>query len=264
MSPNAVNNFVSDLVEMAKAMDELPKVQAQLATADLTIASYETTIAQRDRQVQAQVETIAALQDQLHQVEVARDDAELRFLELDEYVGQARTFLAGATVALDVAKAVAGPEVAEFAEPQGQMTQGPAGPNILDMPEATLGESATDPTYQTAPSAISPMSEGFTLEHGGSKTMLASGNSAPVNDGVSVPADPTSGPAPTEAPATDNTSPMPSAPLGATQSADATSPTPDESKPTGPYFGKRYSEVPHCVSYKDWVAGGGTPEDRQR
>lgn len=83
MSPN-VGNFVHDLVEMAKAMETLPQVEAErdrlnrdYNSALVTVADRETTILRLKTEIEAHLATIRKL-------EVDRDHAELMFLELDE------------------------------------------------------------------------------------------------------------------------------------------------------------------------------------
>ena len=73
MSPQAVNSFVSDLVEMAKAMDQVPALEAEIAR----LKSVEADL------IQAK-DYAASLEQKLHNAEVAKDQAETMFLEADD------------------------------------------------------------------------------------------------------------------------------------------------------------------------------------
>lgn len=92
MSPT-VNNFVHDLVAMAKAMEDLPQVQAELAE---TKARLDAALqAVQDREV-----TILTLKDNVQQyiakvrsTEAERDDAEMRFLESEDRTRSALDFI---------------------------------------------------------------------------------------------------------------------------------------------------------------------------
>src|SRR5258708_39558095 len=83
MSP-AVGNFVQDLVEMAKATETLPIVQHENETLKADLSRAQDTIAARETAIISYKQQIDDLQAKVRQAEVARDDAEYRFLELDE------------------------------------------------------------------------------------------------------------------------------------------------------------------------------------
>src|SRR5882672_7935383 len=83
MSPN-VSSFVGDLVEMAKAFEELPEVKEHLNIAVRLNEQQAITIGDREDSIlklKAEIETLHA---KVRTTEVERDDAEMRFLELDE------------------------------------------------------------------------------------------------------------------------------------------------------------------------------------
>lgn len=83
MSPH-VGNFVQDLVEMAKATERLPGLEAELAKAHDDIESYAKSLQAREIAILEYKAEIERLQDQVRNAEVSRDDAELRFLSLEE------------------------------------------------------------------------------------------------------------------------------------------------------------------------------------
>lgn len=93
MSPQAVNSFVTDLVEMAKAMDQVPVLEAEIAR----LKAVEADL------IQAK-DYAANLEQRLHNAEVAKDQAETMFLELDEKAGKAIHLLNGLTLDLNNAQ----------------------------------------------------------------------------------------------------------------------------------------------------------------
>lgn len=83
MSPN-VGNFVHDLVEMAKAMETLPQVERERDQLNGDLNQARVTVQLREEAIlryKAEIETLNA---KVRATEAERDDAELRFLELDE------------------------------------------------------------------------------------------------------------------------------------------------------------------------------------
>lgn len=88
MSPN-VSSFVGDLVEMAKAFEELPQVKDELAQLKLTLDQRQDTIQSHEVRILELKADVEALHAKVRTTEVERDDAELRFLELDEKVANA-------------------------------------------------------------------------------------------------------------------------------------------------------------------------------
>ncbi len=88
-------NFVSDLVAMAKAFEELPQVQAALFAKDHEAKSLADTVTQREASIQRLKAELEALQAAKRTVEAERDDAELRFLESEDRVSSALNFIKG-------------------------------------------------------------------------------------------------------------------------------------------------------------------------
>jgi len=83
MSPH-VANFVHDLVAMAKAMEENPVLQDQIEALKAQLAAAQDHNAGLEVNIISYKQQIDDLQAKVRQAEVARDDAEFRFLELDE------------------------------------------------------------------------------------------------------------------------------------------------------------------------------------
>ena len=94
MSPHAVNNFVSDLVLMAQAMERLPQIEADLANAKDQEQILLERIANMNADLEQSRSYAASLEQKVRETEASRDDAELRFLELDERAGKALDWLA--------------------------------------------------------------------------------------------------------------------------------------------------------------------------
>lgn len=111
MSPN-VGNFVHDLVEMAKAMEELPSVKDALEVERNVSKIYADQVQERELRI---IELKAEIDKHLETIrglEVAKDAAETMFLEADDRTARALDFIkatfgnAGALIqALEPAKA---------------------------------------------------------------------------------------------------------------------------------------------------------------
>lgn len=86
MSPG-MNNFFEEMLEAAKAREALPHVQAELEQAQDMIQKQGSVIAAREQSILSLKAEVERLNEAVRQAEVSRDDAELRFLELDEKAG---------------------------------------------------------------------------------------------------------------------------------------------------------------------------------
>lgn len=84
MTGHQINSLVGDLVAMAQAMERLPQVEAELATAKQHIDAFMLEKIQHSADLSQSRDYAASLEAKVHDLEVARDDAELRFLEADE------------------------------------------------------------------------------------------------------------------------------------------------------------------------------------
>jgi hypothetical protein len=86
-------NFVNDLVMMAKAFEELPKVQAELESAKHDINGYLATIQRLELRLIDRANEIDNLNAKVRTVEVERDHAETMFLETDGKLDAAKSVL---------------------------------------------------------------------------------------------------------------------------------------------------------------------------
>jgi hypothetical protein len=93
MSPHAMTSLVSDLVEMAKAVELLPQVQAELDRARETIDHRGQHIEQLELKAHAYKQEIETLHSTIRELEVAKDQAETMFLEADERTTRALDFI---------------------------------------------------------------------------------------------------------------------------------------------------------------------------
>lgn len=106
MSGQHVSDMAMSFVEMAKAFEELPKVKAELAEANRAFNHASDTIQRLELKLIDRNTTIDELHAKVREAEVARDDAELRFLEADEKLGNVAKALqaAGESVGLALRK----------------------------------------------------------------------------------------------------------------------------------------------------------------
>lgn len=260
MSREHVSSFVSDLVTMAQAMERLPEVQAELESA-LNVVGTQADAIQR---LELRIIDLKNISDThlatIRTLEVARDDAELRFLEADERTTQALAFVrtvfgnAGSLIqALDPPR-VAEPKASEpVAQPKSEWSGSPdpARPDTHWIDDNTGQSIAAEPATQE-PVSVQASPIPTTISEPASTVqgdMQSSGQSEP--DPL-----PTSGAKATpDGSGSDATSHTADTAL-ATPTSEAAQPT-----PPGPYSGRRYIDVPHYVSLDNWTAGGGTVDD---
>lgn len=197
MSPHAVNNFVTDLVEMAKAMEELPQVRTALAEAQAEAETQRHTISLREESILRLKAEIEALNDRNHKLEAERDDAELRFLELEEkHGGLTKLIQAAASAVGMVDKPAAAPVMQEPKfDDGGPYNEPPMPAGDMAQPQ---GQSATDPTTAPTPSSGETQLAGTSGAHSVESTSTnplppaATGTTSPSPDAPSAPAAPAS------------------------------------------------------------------------
>lgn len=93
MTGHQINSLVGDLVAMAQAMERLPLVEAELRTADAATNQWITNYNEVKADLEQSKSYAASLEQRCHALEVARDDAELSFLEADERTSRALDFI---------------------------------------------------------------------------------------------------------------------------------------------------------------------------
>lgn len=263
MSPN-VGNFVSDLVEMAKATEQLPLVQAQLDRANTMIEEQAKAIQSRELHIIELKAMIDELSTKLRAMEVSRDDAEYRFLEADEKLGKIAQSFQGALAALDgtgklIQKETAKPEPEAPNVDTIHSEQAQSGSLILDGQEqsqsgGSIGETtaapspahASDGTVSPEPYQAPPVSWAGPAS---SEEVPPSPFASSSSGGQS----PTAG----EDAKTDASS----------QTTAITSKQSEQSSPSTdkPYAGRKWSETYTSTGLRvwsrdEWFAGGGSEE----
>ena len=148
MSPHAANSLITDLVEMAKASERLPIAELELSEARQDLHSKGDHIQRLELRAHEYKAEIEALHAAIRDLEVARDDAELRFLEADERTASALAFVrtvfgnAGSLIqALDPPRAV---------EPVVVVQSSP-------LPDAPLTPSSNEPVNEPQEAPVSPI-----------------------------------------------------------------------------------------------------------
>lgn len=230
MSPN-VGNFVHDLVEMAKAMETLPQVQDDLTRTQGVMIEQARTIQSREEAIIRYKAEIEALNSRIRSLEVERDDASFRVMEMEDKTHQVMGMLIdfeckakGARMILDPPKPE--PELQPQAVPTAT-DQSVADPTIVAVAQDTENSSAFTTANQSENASTSMLTEEAPKSDANPTPASASGDQTQVS-------------ASTTAGHTDNVT------SGSSQ---------------GPYFNKRYHDMPSYISYIDWIDGGGTEVD---
>ena len=289
-----VSSFVGDLVQMAKAMEELPHVQAELAEAQASNLRLSETVGQREESILKLKAQIEALQAEKRSLEVERDTAQFQVLEEQEARDQALAFVKMvAGNAASLLKAVEPPMPQPEPQPDPAIDPGPAisgafettegvpvaqgedHPTTAGGAEASLGQSEALPTSAPFPAPSTPPStaadSGAVFAESAASSQRAESAQSPTatsstqEDATSQSQSATS--SGVESMASVSTQPsegvsVPSDPtLGqkASSSDNALQPS-TPAQPDRPYAGKRYTDVPYYVSLVEWLSGGGTEE----
>jgi hypothetical protein len=264
MSPH-VNNFVTDLVTMAKAMEELPQVQHELEVANGRIATLNESLLARDTDLEQARNYAASLEQKVRDTEVAKDQAETMFLEADERTSRAVDFIkatfanAGALLqALEPAK----PE--EPRKTLGELVREANAAPQADSPTASVPTGTEmDDTFERIAAASLPPSEtgvsvsadptgAHTSDSSYSKTEAIDASASTVDHSLTSASSGESATDPTAAAATDLSQTASSSIANSTDAAGM------NTEPTRPFTNRRYIDVPGWVSHEDWLAGGGT------
>jgi len=254
MSPH-VGNFVADLVEMAKATETLPIIQAELDATKADNESLHKAVQAREEAIARYKAEIDALHAKVRDTEAQRDDAELRFHEGQDRTRSALDFIkstfgsAGSLIQALEPPAQVEPVVeaqpVPAVVPQGQDVPAWGGPpeyqpKPIDNP--LYGDPQTDaPQGQSEPLPPTAMSETTQSQAAPSTTVESEVNAS--TEGTAAPQpDPTM---PNSSPSTD----------GATQSSSATPDYPSTSGPTStpaPEDDVGYHNEPNMTGTTDW------------
>lgn len=153
MSPNTANSLVHDLVEMAKAMDVLPQVEQERDSLKAEVDRLSQSVQDRELRIVDYKSKVDELLARVRATEAERDDAELRFLELDEKAHKVLGLLKGisdyassAEVVIDPPK----PQPEPVVEVPNPVLHIHAGHGYDALPQ---GSSEVPPTSASNPSA---------------------------------------------------------------------------------------------------------------
>lgn len=176
-------NFVSDLVAMAKAFEELPQVRAELEAKTHGHDLAQQMIQRLELRLMDLKTELDAAHAATRKVEVERDHAERMFLETDDRLNAFRRLLGSFQTEADalIAAAEPGPKPEPVIELPAEVTHEAELHPQADEPQ---GERAADPTLtSTQTTELTPSS--------GDGTQSDKGSVFDVTEAVSVQPDPT-------------------------------------------------------------------------
>lgn len=246
MSPHGINSLVGDLVQMAQAMELLPKVQEELASAQAKEQSLQRTIDNMAADLEQSRNYAASLEQKVRSLEVERDDASFRVLESEDLVHEClssidtmQSTLGKLKLKLDPPK----PEPVKESEPAKFDDGGPYN-------EPQQGQSVMDPTQDQNQNVA-----------GTTTTKIAqTGESSNLSDTIHSLEDTTSGQSESSPTNVATATASPAMDVSKTQESVTNLDAPSAEPAHGPYSGKRYHDHPVYVSYWDWIDGGGTAD----
>lgn len=93
MTGHQINSLVGDLVAMAQAMEQLPKVQQDLHLMRMNLDDVLQIVQDRELSIIGLKSEIELLHTKLREAEVAKDAAETMFLEADDRTSRALDFV---------------------------------------------------------------------------------------------------------------------------------------------------------------------------
>jgi hypothetical protein len=221
MSPS-VGNFVTDLVEMAKATERLPLVEQELEVAKATAEAMRVTVQTLELRAIDRKEEIDRLHARIRELEVSRDDAELRFLELDEKATIVTRRLGAIMSSFEDARLEVSTAIGFLSPPKPEPQPEPVAEVVQSIIEVEAPKP--EPVYV----------QEWQMDH-------TQGQS--VADPIAT--DPSVG---TQSQSVSSETVQPK--------VDA-SPSPERGK----YSGLRYYDHQYYVPLSSWLAGGGTEED---
>jgi hypothetical protein len=241
------HNFIREIAEAYRALEQEPELhhrikelehqvnQAQEHNQALELRAIDRTIVMEE------------LRAKVREAEVARDDAELRFLELDEKAGKALAALGNIQANLnDARNDLAPPKPEPVPEPVVDHEAEKLASQPFDFPSASGGEPVVHPLPVDGQDATVPTITPFPSV------------SESTGEGQEVP------------------QPLPTAPQEGLIQSQPVSSTSAETETSAPshasqpernrdpatrFTGRRYYDVTYYVPYHAWIEGGGTAED---
>lgn len=148
MSPHAMTSLVSDLVEMAKATEMLPQVQAECDRLREQHVKDGDTIADREIRIMELSNEVADLNSRIRSLEVERDDYGFRALAADDKANALAAVLRTTQATVEAALKAAEPE-APLPTPEAS-TSGLVTPVAVSS-ETHSGDGVGSPTQAPEP-----------------------------------------------------------------------------------------------------------------
>lgn len=227
MSPH-VGNFVQDLVEMAKATEDLPKFKAEVERLSGMVEDYAKQVQDRELAIIGYKEQIEGLHSTVRSLEVERDDASFRVLEAEDR--EHGILLLARNMQNDLAVIM---NRLDPPKPQPEPEKEPEHVAVHKWDEPK-DQSATDPTANT-------------MTTNSSETASSASSQDTAHTSTSE-----------EAPKSDANPPSGSTSLSPISGEKDGK---EEVVNKGPYFGKRYGDYSAYLSIHEWIDGGGTEAD---
>lgn len=235
MTGHQINSLVGDLVAMAQAMEELPKVKDELHLTQVESVGLLNRIESIQNDLNQARSYAASLEQKVRDAEVAKDQAETMFLEADERAGNAAQLLRN------------------FQQVFGDLVQ-----NTIVDAERALNPPKPEPVPEPSKPNMKELGEEIALTYPGHFEAGVQGQSEPPlpSSTADAPMEHTQSPS------------VPSPIANGTENASsdhswagpASTDTPP-AQPAPPYLNRRYIDVPGWVSRQDWINGGGTDAD---
>lgn len=245
MSPTT-DNFIHSLVEMSKAFEELPTVQEELAKTKLAADHLANDVQAREEHILKLKSEIEALQSKVRTVEAERDDAELRFLELDEKAHKALGDFEAIAALVNAGKNELSPPKPEPQpeplKPADLIERGASDAGYISNSMLSQGQSEPDP---------------MNTVHAVGTTSVATHASASTTADTTFHGDPSNIDSVSSNPAE-----VPKSDANPTQTGEAvTGEVVTETTAAKPYAGKRYYNHQTYLTLAEWLSGGGTEDD---
>ncbi len=159
MSPHALNSLVHDLVEMAKATERLPELEVVLESKNKTIDTQADIIQRLELQEIDRKTEIDALHANIRNLEVSRDDAELRFLEVEDKLANVVAMARASQVSLGQMLGLIDPPKAQEPAPAVPVVeaQGQNAPYWSEPVDIIAGQSEVDPSALPQQASYQPV-----------------------------------------------------------------------------------------------------------
>ena len=141
MTQDTVTNFAASLVEMAKATEALPALQAEISRLTANAIEDGERIARLEMKLMDRADEIATLTTKLRSVEAERDDAGFRHLEAEDKIAALTASLR--TVFSSVGETLKAAQPVNTPEPVVSVPVDPTTATTHDSSPTVLGDTTT-------------------------------------------------------------------------------------------------------------------------